>query len=129
MSSDRVKIIEASYDADKDLAKIKVLKLDSNEEVVWALIGESFDSLVGQITNTSLEYLPQQRTLLCTRLANKEFINQIEIEIENADVDTAKDKSMDELRHSHDTIDKYPLYEIQQEAIEDAKGLSEETEK
>ena len=55
MIEEKIKIIEASYNTDKELAKVKVLKVDTGEEVTWALTADSFDSFIGQITALTLE--------------------------------------------------------------------------
>lgn len=120
MSEDKVKIITATYDADKELAKVKVLKLDTDKEVIWALTAEGFDSLIGQISGKHFRFTPEQKIRLCQEIIGLEFNNQIKIDIDNPDVDGIKDRGRIELQHYHDTIDMYPFYEVQQEAIEEA---------
>ena len=120
MSEEKIKILEADYNVDKELAKVKIKRIGSNKEDTWALTADSFDSLIGQITGTSLEYSPVQRALLCETIVGMELTNQIQIDIENADIESAKDKSMNDLKYGHDVVDMYPFYEIQQEAIEEA---------
>ena len=126
MNEEKVKIVEARYVVEKDLVKIKVIKIDTGEEVTWALLGDDFDYLVAQITGKPLKYDPLQRELVCKMLANKEFINRIEFDVNNTDIDKAKDKNIFELQHGHDAIDRYPFYEIQQEAMEEAVHEAEE---
>lgn len=120
MSEEKVRIIEASYDADKDMAKIKVAQLETGKEVTWALLGDDFDSFVAQMTGKPLKYYPLQRETLCGILAGKEFINRIEFDIDHSDIEKSKDKNLLELQHEHDVVDKYPFYEVQVEAIEEA---------
>jgi hypothetical protein len=126
MSEEKVKIIDAEYDNDKSLTKIKVLKIDSGKEVTWALTGDDFDSLMSQITGKSLKYCASQREILCKHIINMECTNKVQIDIDNPDLDEAKDKNISELQHHHDTIDMYPFYEVQQEAIEESMKQSEE---
>ena len=97
MNEEKVKIIEASYDVDKNMAKLKVENMDTGKQVTWALTGDSFDSLIGQITGKSLKYDSLQKHYICGSLRDKEFINRIEFDIDNPDVDSAKEKSIDSL--------------------------------
>ena len=126
MNEEKVKIINAEYIAEKDLAKIKVLKVETGKEVTWALLGDDFDSFVAQMTGKPLTYYSLQRKLLCEILKNKEFINRIEFDIDNTDIDKAKDKNLLELQHEHDIVDLYPFYEIQQETTEEAINEAKE---
>jgi hypothetical protein len=118
MTEEKIKIIEATYDLKKDLAKIKVEKIDGGKEITWALTGDSFDSLVGQITGIALSYYPPQRNLLCTKIVGLEILNQIEVDIENADVENVKERSETDFKHGLDVVDMYPFYELQEEVIE-----------
>ena len=129
MSQEKVKIIEARYNVEKDLAKIKVKKLDTGKEITWAIMGDDFDSFIAQITGKQLKYYAIQREMLCENIIGIEFLNQIEFDIDSVDVDKAKDKSSTELQHTHDLVDRYPFYEIQQEAIEESiRGTSSQEE-
>ena len=129
MSEEKVRIIDAEYDEEKDLAKIKVLKVDVGKEVTWALLGDDFDSFVAQMTGKPLKYYALQRKLLCEILKNKEFINRIEFDIDNTNINKSKDKNMLELQHGHDVVDLYPFYEVQQEAMEEAANGTQEENK
>jgi len=120
MNQEKVKIIDASYNLDKDIAKIKVANLDTGKEVTWALLGDDFDSLIAQITGRQLKYYAIQREMLCKNIVGIEFINKIEFDVDSVDIDKAKDKTSMELQHTHDIVDRYPFYEIQQEAIEES---------
>jgi len=102
--------------------------LETGKEISWAILGDDFDSFIGQITGRQLKYYAIQREMLCKNIVGIEFVNQIEYDIDSVDVDKAKDKSSMELQHTHDVVDKYPFYEIQQEAIEEsiAKPATEE---
>lgn len=126
MNEEKIKIIEAKYDEEKDLAKIKVLKVDTAKEVTWALLGDDFDSLIAQMTGMPLQYYSSQRKLLCEVLKNKEFINRVEFDIDNTDLSKTKDKSRQQLLHGHDAVDRYPFYEIQQEALEESMQGTED---
>ncbi len=126
MSEEKVKIIEAEYNEEKDLAKIKVVKEDTGKEVTWALLGDDFDSFIAQITGRQLKYYAIQRKMLCENLIGIEFMNIIKVDVDNVDINKAKDKSSLELQHGHDVVDRYPFYEIQQEAIEEAMHGTEE---
>ena len=127
MSEERVRVIEASYDEEKKLAKIKVLKIDKGEEATWALLWDDFDSFMAQASGKSLKYEDAQRSYLCNVMEGLEFTNVVKIDVENADVDEAKDKSLMDLQHGHDAVDRYPFYELQQEAIEEAmNGVPED---
>ena len=126
MNEEKIKIIEASYDADKELAKVKVKKIETEKEVTWALTGESFDSLIAQIVGRQLTYHSSQRVFLCTEIVGLEFINTVKIDIDNPDVNEVKEKNISELQQYHDTVDMYPFYEIQQEAIEESMRQAEE---
>ena len=64
MNEEKVKIVDASYDSEKLLAKVRVQKLDTKKEVTWALTGDSFDSLIAQITGRHLQYHNEQREML-----------------------------------------------------------------
>lgn len=129
MSEVKVKILEAKYDEEKDLVKIKVLKVETGKEVTWALLGDDFDSFVAQMTGKPLKYKPEQRPYLCFGIIGIEFINRIEFDIDNTDIDKAKDKGSLELQRGHDVVDMYPFYEIQQEAMEEAIHGTEEKDK
>lgn len=120
MNEEKIKIIEATYNPEKTLAKVKVLKIASNKEVTWALIGDDFDSLIAQATGISFSFSDEQRLTICDKLKGLEFMNIVKIDVENADIDKAKDKNSLELQHGHDAVDRYPFYEIQQEAMEEA---------
>jgi len=126
MSDEKVKIIEANYNIDKKLAKIKVKKVETNEEVTWALTDESLDSLIGQISGKVFKYSDEQRETLCKVILGIEFINKINIDIANADIDKSKEKSVAELQHHHDEMNRYPFYELEQEAIEETMKESQE---
>ena len=120
MKNEKIKIIEANYDSEKKLAKVKVCSVDTGKNKTWALTGDSFDSLISQITGRSFQYDCEQREILCSQICGIEFMNMIEIDIENIDIEKSKDKNISELQHYHDTVDMYPFYEIQQEAIEES---------
>ena len=128
MNEEKVRIIEATYNPEKTLAKVKVLKVDTGEEATWALLGDDFDSLIAQIIGKAFKYNDEYRTMLCDKIAGIEFTNIVKIDVENADVNEAKDKNLMELQHGHDAVDRYPFYELQQEAMEEAtKGPSDES--
>lgn len=129
MIEEKVRIIDAEYNEEKDLAKIKVLKVDTGKEVTWALLGDDFDSFVAQMTGKPLKYYALQRILLCEVLKNKEFINRIEFDIDNTDINKAKDKNLLELQHGHDVVDRYPFYEVQVEAMEEAANGTQKEDK
>lgn len=120
MNNERVKIIEAVYDGDKQFVKLKVEKIDTGNIVKWAMTADSFDSFIGQISTSSLTYTDEQRLVLCNEIINLEFFNKVKIDIDNPDIDKAKEKGVTELQHCHNAVDMYPFYEIQQEAIEEA---------
>ena len=121
MNNEKIKIIDASWDDKKHLAKVKIQKLETTKEEIWALTGESFDSLISQITGRNLQYHTEQRKTLCLKIIGLEFINTIEIDIDNTDVDSVKDKNVSDLQNYHNTMDMYPFYEIQQEVIEESR--------
>jgi len=126
MSEEKVRVIEATYNVEKSLAKIKVLKIDSGEEATWALLGDDFDSFMAQASGKSLKYRDDQRLYLCGVMEGLEFTNVVKVDVDNADVNEAKDKNMLELQHGHEAVDRYPFYEIQQEAIEEAMNGTKE---
>ena len=116
---EQIEILSAEYNIELNLAKLKIKNIESNNELTWALTGESFDSLINQITNNSLKFSYEQRKLICSHIIGKKMYCVMKSDMTEGDLDAFKDDSLDKLQNFHDIIDQYPFYEIQQEILED----------
>lgn len=121
MSPEKMKIIEANYNIEEKLAKVTVQNIDSEEKVTWAMTGDSFDAFVAQITGTPLKYYDEQREILCQYIPGIEFVNDVQVELSNQNLEDVKDKSLQELKSYHNVIDRYPFYEINKEIEESSE--------
>jgi hypothetical protein len=112
---ERIKILFAEYNVESDLAKLKITKIETGDNLTWALSGESLDSIINQLTNQSLIFSKEQREKLSPFLVGKTFYYVLNADMLVSDLEEIKDASLDKLQKFHDIIDQYPFYEIQQE--------------
>lgn len=125
------KILDFEYEIDNNLIKMHVEKEDNSNET-WGLTGESFDSLVAQITKKQLSYTPEQRKQLFDVLKEKSF--NFEIQYDNSEKDFEhiidREKGEDDpeknfnsleftkMQKLHTAMDLHPFYEIQKSIME-----------
>jgi hypothetical protein len=114
---EQIEILSADYKIDTDLTKLKIKKISTEEQIVWALDGNSLDSLINQLINKSLIFSKEQRKKLVNCLVGKIFYCKLNADMSLSDMDDIKDASIDKLLKFHDIVDRYPFYEVQKEIM------------
>jgi hypothetical protein len=114
--SKKIKILDAIYNKESSLIQLKIKEVETEKELVWALSGESFDSMVNQLTGSSLTFSAEQREELLPHIREKEFNCEMSFDMKEEDLSSLnKNVSDKEWKNLHDVLDKYPFFEVSEE--------------